>query len=168
MRMSPIDQPLMLMELLGRRSQARTQDIPRRILGEDVTQIEYTTERVKRMVGRVLTGNGITRYCDGLYTLIGAQELSDSERDALLQLCRQRLDGFREQRGGEVYCFSTRRLRLRRSLRLRPSLPPPQPDQRLGEIPGAQQSTGPLRVLRRQAVAQQTQHQRALTLHQPD
>jgi hypothetical protein len=30
------------------------------------------------MVGRVLTGNGITRYGDG--------------RDALLQLCRQRLN----------------------------------------------------------------------------
>jgi len=40
------------------------------------------------MVGRVLTGNGITRY---------------GERDALLQLCRQRLDGFREQRGEEVF-----------------------------------------------------------------
>ena len=35
------------------------------------------TIRVKRMLGRVLTGNGITRY---------------SQRDALLQLCRQRLD----------------------------------------------------------------------------
>jgi hypothetical protein len=31
-------------------------------------------------VGRVLTGNGITRCGDGLTTLIGAQELSDSER----------------------------------------------------------------------------------------
>ena len=78
------------------------QDIARRILGEDVTQIDYYTERVKRMVGRVLTGNGITRTSDGLTTLIGAEELSDSERDALLQLCRQRLDGFREQRGEEV------------------------------------------------------------------
>jgi hypothetical protein len=47
MRMSPIDQPLMLMELLGRRSPAPAQDIARRILGEDVTQIDYTTERVK-------------------------------------------------------------------------------------------------------------------------
>ena len=53
MRMSPIDQPLMLMELLGRRSPAPAQDVARRILGEDVTQIDYTTERVKRMVGRV-------------------------------------------------------------------------------------------------------------------
>ena len=40
MRMSHIDQPLMLMELLGRRSPAPAQDVARRILGEDVTQIE--------------------------------------------------------------------------------------------------------------------------------
>ncbi|MGC5197893.1 hypothetical protein [Aphanothece microscopica] len=40
------------------------------------------------MVGLVLSGNGITRYGDG--------------RDAPLQLCRQRLDGFREQRGEEL------------------------------------------------------------------
>ena len=43
-------------------------------------------------MGRVLTGNGITRYGDGLYSLIGAEELSESERDALLQLCHQRQD----------------------------------------------------------------------------
>jgi ATP adenylyltransferase len=60
------------------------------------------------MVGRVLTGNGITSYGDGLYTLIGAEELSDSERDALLLLCRQRLDGLREQRGEEVFAHRSR------------------------------------------------------------
>jgi hypothetical protein len=98
----------MLMELLGRRSPAPAKDIARRILGEDVTQIEFYTERVKRMVGRVLTDNGITRYGDGLTTLIGAEELSDSERDTLLQLCRQRLDGFREQRGEEVFAHRSR------------------------------------------------------------
>jgi hypothetical protein len=43
------------------------------------------------MVGRVLTGNRITRYGDGLTTLIGAEELTGTERDALLQLCRQPL-----------------------------------------------------------------------------
>ncbi len=108
------------------------------------------------MVGKVLTGNGITAYGNGAYSLIGGDELSDAERDALQQLCRQRLDAFREQRGEEVYCFSSRRLSAT------PPQPPPQPDQRLGEIPGAHQGTGPLRVLRRQAVAQQTPHQRAL------
>ena len=53
MRMSHVYQPLMLMELLGRRSPAPAQDVARRILGEDVTQIDYSTERVKRMVGKV-------------------------------------------------------------------------------------------------------------------
>jgi hypothetical protein len=57
----------------------------------------------KRMVGRVLTGNGITAYGDGHDNLIGGDELSDGERDALLELCRQRLDAFREQRGEEVF-----------------------------------------------------------------
>ena len=65
MRISHIYQPLMLMELLGRSSPAPAQDVARRGLGEDVTQIEYYTERVKRIVGRVLTGNGITAYGDG-------------------------------------------------------------------------------------------------------
>jgi 5-methylcytosine-specific restriction endonuclease McrA len=108
MRMSHIYQPLMLMELLGRRSPAPAQDVARRILGEDVTQIDYYTERVKRMVGKVLTGNGITRYERGTYDLVGGEELSDVERDELLQLCRQRLDAFREQRGEEVFAHRSR------------------------------------------------------------
>jgi hypothetical protein len=54
------------------------------------------------MVGKVLTGNGITRCEKGSYALVGGDELSDSERDQLLELCRQRLDAFREQRGEEV------------------------------------------------------------------
>jgi hypothetical protein len=32
---------------------APAQDVGRRILGEDVTEIDYTTERIKRMVGKV-------------------------------------------------------------------------------------------------------------------
>jgi hypothetical protein len=32
-----------------------------------VAHIDYTTDRVKRMVGRVLAGNGITRYDQGAY-----------------------------------------------------------------------------------------------------
>ena len=105
-RMSPIDQPLMLMELLGRRSQAPAQGVARRILGS------------AWWAG--FTFNGITAYGDGHDSLIGGDELSDGERDALLALCRLRLDAFREQ-----------------------------PNQRLGEVQGAHARPGPLRVLRR-------------------
>ncbi len=108
MRMSHIYQPLMLMELLGRSSPAPAEDIARRILGEDVTQIDYYTERVKRMVGKVLTGNGITSCEKGIYALVGGDALSDAERDELQQLCRQRLDAFREQRGEGVFAHRSR------------------------------------------------------------
>ena len=37
------------------------------------------------------TFNGITRYERGTYDLVGGEELSDAERDELLQPCRQRL-----------------------------------------------------------------------------
>ena len=62
-------------------------------------------------MGKVLTGNGITRYDQGAYGLVGgvaeglcaAVKMRDAERDELLQLCRQRLDAFRMQRGEEVF-----------------------------------------------------------------
>ncbi|MCT0206482.1 hypothetical protein [Synechococcus sp. CS-1332] len=94
MCMSHIYQPLMLMELLGRRSPAPAQDVASRILGS------------AWWAG--FTFNGITAYGDGHDSLIGSDELSDGERDALLQLCRQRLDAVREQRGEEVFAHRSR------------------------------------------------------------
>jgi len=44
------------------------------------------------MAGKAITGNGITRCEKGACTLLGGDELSDTERDELLALCRQRLD----------------------------------------------------------------------------
>jgi hypothetical protein len=39
--------------------------------------------------------------------MVGGEELSDAERDQLLELCRQRLDASRMQRGEEVCCLLT-------------------------------------------------------------
>jgi hypothetical protein len=55
--------------------------------------------------GAGFTLNGITADGDAHNSLIGGDALSVGERDALLELCRQRLDAFREhpdQRLGEV------------------------------------------------------------------
>jgi ATP adenylyltransferase len=52
------------------------------------------------MVGKVLTGNGITRYERGTYGLVGGEELSDAERDQVLERCRQRLNAFRARQKG--------------------------------------------------------------------
>ncbi len=69
--------------------------------------------RIHRAWWARFTFNGITRYERGAYGLVGgvaegfcaAVELSDAEREELLQLCRQRLDAFRMQRGEEVTCL---------------------------------------------------------------
>ena len=39
---------------------------------------------------------------------MGGEELSDAERDKLLELCRHRLDAFRMQRGEEVFAHRSR------------------------------------------------------------
>jgi hypothetical protein len=65
------------------------------------------------------TLNAITAYGDGHDSLIGGDALSDGERDALLELCRQRLEAFRKH-----------------------------PDQRLSEVLGSHPRPGPLRVQR--------------------
>ena len=94
MRMSHIYQPLMLLELLGRSSPAPAQDVARRILGSGWWAR--------------FTFNGIIAYGNCAYSLIGSDELSDGERDELLELCRQRLDAIREQRGEEVFAHRSR------------------------------------------------------------
>ena len=81
----------MLKELLGRRSPAPEHNVARRIVGSAWWP--------------GFTFNSITAYGDGHDSRIGGDELSDGERDALLELYRQRLDTFREQRGEEVACL---------------------------------------------------------------
>ena len=57
------------------------------------------TERVKRLVDRVLSGNAITAHGDSRDSLIGGDALSESDREELLWFCRQRLDAFGRQHG---------------------------------------------------------------------
>jgi len=59
MRMSHVDQPLMLMELLGRRSPAPAQDVARRILGEDVTQFDFYVGPNGLDVIRIVAGEAL-------------------------------------------------------------------------------------------------------------
>ena len=59
--MSQVYQPVMLMELLKNKGDASVTQIAQAILDKDPTQIEYFSEIVKNMVGKVLTKNrGIT------------------------------------------------------------------------------------------------------------
>ena len=75
--MSQVYQPVMLMELLKNKGESSVIQIAQAILDKDPTQIEYFSEIVKNMVGRVLTINRrITEREGDTYRLIGSEDLS--------------------------------------------------------------------------------------------
>jgi diadenosine tetraphosphate (Ap4A) HIT family hydrolase len=105
MRMSQIYQPLMLMELLKNMDgTASVKDIAQAVLNKDPTQVEYFSQVVKNMVGRVLTKNhNIAIKHKEIYSLIGSDELSNDEADELIALCEQKIAEFEAKRGDAVW-----------------------------------------------------------------
>jgi len=109
MRMSQVYQPVMLMELLKNDGQASVSQIAQAILDKDPTQIEYFTEIVKNMVGKVLTKNrGITEKSGNIYSLIGASELTKEQIAELIELCQSKIDKFESKRGESVWSHRRR------------------------------------------------------------
>ena len=105
MTMSHIYQPLMLIEMLkGTDGKATVKDIAQVILNKDPTQIEYFSQVVKNMVGKVLTKNHeIATKDKDIYSLIGSEELSSEHVNELIQLCEQKIAEFEAQRGDAVW-----------------------------------------------------------------
>jgi ATP adenylyltransferase len=104
MRMSQIYQPVMLIELLKSNGTASVKQIAQSILNKDPTQIEYFSEVVKNMVGRVLTKNrGITEKTGDQYHLIGSSELTSDQINELIALCQTKIDEFEAKRGASVW-----------------------------------------------------------------
>ena len=97
MQTSHIYQPAMLVKLLKSSGEASTKEIAKHLLTYDDSQVEYYEERVKVMVGEVLTKtHGITeKLKDGRnisgYKLAGFDQLSASEVNELISLCEDRL-----------------------------------------------------------------------------
>jgi diadenosine tetraphosphate (Ap4A) HIT family hydrolase len=109
MRMSQVYQPVMLMELLKNNGQASVTQIAKAILDKDPTQIEYFTEIVKNMVGKVLTKNrGITEKSGNTYSLIRASELTNEQVAELIELCRLKITEFEAKRGDAVWSHRRR------------------------------------------------------------
>jgi ATP adenylyltransferase len=109
MRMSQVYQPVMLMELLKNNGQASVTQIAQAILDKDPTQIEYFTEIVKNMVGKVLTKNrGITEKSGNTYSLIGASELTNEQVEELIELCQSKISEFEAKRGDAVWSHRRR------------------------------------------------------------
>jgi diadenosine tetraphosphate (Ap4A) HIT family hydrolase len=104
MRMSQIYQPVMLIELLRSGGKADIPQIAEAILKRDPTQIEYYSEVVKNMVGKVLTNSrGITERISNSYHLHGFEELSSAQIEELIQICEAKIEKFENDRGDQVW-----------------------------------------------------------------
>jgi ATP adenylyltransferase len=104
MRQSHIYQPVMIKELLEKGGSSKTEDIAQAILAHDPTQIEYYSQVVKNMVGRVLTKNrGITMKEGDTYSLIGGTGLSEDQRNELIGICDQSIKDYLESRGEAIW-----------------------------------------------------------------
>lgn len=109
MRMSQVYQPVMMMELLKNKGEASVTTIAKAILDRDPTQIEYFSEIVKNMVGRVLTKNrGITEKHGDTYSLIGVDQLTSEQVNELISLCQKKIDEFEQKRGDTVWSHRKR------------------------------------------------------------
>ena len=104
MRMSQIYQPVMLIELLQNGGMASRDQIAKAILSHDSSQIEYYEHITLNMVGKVLTNNrGITERNNRDYYLKGFDNLSSTEVQDLIDLCRQKIESFKEARGEKIW-----------------------------------------------------------------
>jgi diadenosine tetraphosphate (Ap4A) HIT family hydrolase len=103
MRMSHVYQPVMIMKLLSNQGKAKADEIALDLVQNDLSQLEYYTERVNQMVGKVLRNNQIVVKVKNEYQLIGFEELTNIERAKLIELCAVKIDEYKEKRGMMIW-----------------------------------------------------------------
>jgi ATP adenylyltransferase len=103
MVMSHIYQPVMLMTLLKNKGASSSKVIAKAILEHDQSQIEYYTQIVNNMVGRVLRKHGIVERDSQTYKLNDFEKLDQKQIDYLIHLCELRLGDYIKKRGEAIW-----------------------------------------------------------------
>lgn len=107
MKMSHIYQPVMLSVLLKEGGEATLEQIAQALLSYDVSQIEYYALRTKKMVGDVLTRNGIVVPVKKGRSIIGYRLVDDSQsmakRASLIEMCDEQVAEYISKRGGAIW-----------------------------------------------------------------
>jgi diadenosine tetraphosphate (Ap4A) HIT family hydrolase len=100
MRMSHVYQPVMLRVLLQNGGQASIEAIAKAFVAQDRSQIEYYSEIVKQMPGRVLRSHDIVVRDGQTYRLAGnPDDLTEDEISQLIDECNAKLEQYLEKRG---------------------------------------------------------------------
>ena len=103
MRMSHVYQPIMLRALLNCGGRASREEIARYLLNSDESQVEYYSEIVRDMVGKVLTRRGVVAREGRDYLLPGFGRLSAAEIENLQEACDAKLQDYLAKRGDAIW-----------------------------------------------------------------
>ena len=103
MRMSHVYQPVMLTALLRHGGRRSTTEIARSILAHDESQVEYYEDVTNNMVGRVLRRHGIVHRQDGVYSLVGYEDLDEEQVGRLIEMCEAKLEEYKARRGKRIW-----------------------------------------------------------------
>ena len=105
MRMSHVNQLVMLMTLLSNNGKCSERDIAKELLIHDESQIEYYTKIANNMVGRDLRNHSyVTRdKVSKEYALVDYDRFDAEEAKHLIHLCQERLDAFLDTRGKTIF-----------------------------------------------------------------
>ncbi len=106
MKMSHIYQPVMIRELVHRGGSATVDQIAQALLAYDPSQVEYYGLRVKNMVGKVLTANGITNSLKSGRSIKGFELLSNltaEQAEEVIQNCDRKIEDYLKKRSEGVW-----------------------------------------------------------------
>jgi len=103
MKMSHVYQPVMLKRLLLGDGTAKVEDIALDLVQNDLSQIEYYTDRVHNMVGRVLRKNGLVERDKSMYQLKDFEALNNHEIQELIELCDQKINDYVQKRDMTIW-----------------------------------------------------------------
>lgn len=103
MSMSHIYQPVMLIELLKNQGSASEEHIAQVILNRDPTQLDYYIDKVRNMVGKVLTNRQVTTRDKSIHHLYGFSELTQEQIDELINICMDKLVEYENKRGDKIW-----------------------------------------------------------------
>ncbi len=98
MRMTHIYQPLMLKILLkSGDGTATTEQIARSFLNKDNSQLQYYKNIVKRWPHKTLKKHNIVSYKKGTYTILLDRDITERQRQSLVEMCDLRLNEFMDK-----------------------------------------------------------------------
>ena len=107
MKMSHIYQPVMLKVLLENNGEASIDKIASALLSYDQSQVEYYGIRIKQMVGKVLTNNGIVEPVKSSRSTTGfklnTEAMSEAQRASLVALCDDSIQDYLNKRGDVLW-----------------------------------------------------------------